>query len=106
MMIGAHEAARRLGVTPSALRKSRARGTGPAYEWQDGRALYDEAVIAAYAHQPRKPGRPLGAKDSRPRVRRQAEVWHELHGAAPDATGDTSSEAFVRALRDEWPAAE
>lgn len=25
-----------------------------------------------------------------------------LHGAAPDATGDLSSEAFVRKLRDEW----
>lgn len=102
MMIGAHEAARRLGVTPSALRKSRARGTGPAYEWQDGRALYDEAVIAAYVHQPRKPGRPMGAKDSRPRKRR-GDVWHALHGAEPDATGETSSEAFGRALRDEWP---
>lgn len=71
MMIGAHEAARRLGVTPAAMRRWRALGMGPPYEWHDGRARYDEAVIAAYVHQPRKPGRPKGAKDGRPRGRRE-----------------------------------
>lgn len=71
MMIGAHEAARRLGVTPAAMRRWRALGMGPPYEWQDGRARYDEAVIAAYVHAPRKPGRPKGSRDSQPRVRRE-----------------------------------
>lgn len=71
-MIGAHEAAAMLGVAPCTLRKWRALGIGPAFEWREGRARYDEAVIAAYVHHPRKPGRPKGAKDSRPRERRAA----------------------------------
>ena len=29
--------------------------------------------------------------------------WDSLRGTAPDATGETSSEAFVRKMRDEWP---
>jgi hypothetical protein len=29
-------------------------------------------------------------------------TWEDLRGAAPDATGDMSSEAFVRKSRDEW----
>ncbi len=29
--------------------------------------------------------------------------WDELRGVAPDATGDLSSEEFVRNLRAEWP---
>lgn len=28
--------------------------------------------------------------------------WEDLRGCAPDATGNLSSEAFVRQLRDEW----
>ena len=71
MMIGAHEAARRLGVTPAAMRRWRTLGMGPPYEWHNGRAIYDEAAIAAYVHQPRKPGRPKGSRDSQPRVRRE-----------------------------------
>ena len=71
MMIGAHEAARRLGVTAAAMRRWRVLGIGPAYVWQDGRARYAEADIAGYVHQPRKPGRPKGARDSQPRVRRE-----------------------------------
>ena len=71
MMIGAHEAARRLGVTPAAMRRWRALGMGPPYEWHNGRAIYDEAAIASYVHQPRKPGRPKGSRDSQPRVRRE-----------------------------------
>lgn len=72
MMIGAEEAARRLGVTSSAMRRWRKLGLGPPYEWHSGRARYDEAAIAAYVHEPRKPGRPKGSRDSRPRVRRAA----------------------------------
>ena len=29
--------------------------------------------------------------------------WDDLRGQAQDATGSLSSEAFIRALRDEWP---
>ena len=29
-------------------------------------------------------------------------AWEELRGRAPDATGNLSSEAFVRELRDGW----
>jgi hypothetical protein len=29
--------------------------------------------------------------------------WPDIRGIAPDATGDLSSEDFVRQLRDEWP---
>lgn len=28
--------------------------------------------------------------------------WDDLRGVAPDATGDLSSEAFIRKQRDEW----
>jgi len=49
MMIGAEEAARRLGVTSSAMRRWRKLGLGPPYEWHCGRARYDEAAIAARA---------------------------------------------------------
>jgi hypothetical protein len=28
--------------------------------------------------------------------------WESLRGVAPDATGDLSSEAFIRQQRDEW----
>lgn len=28
--------------------------------------------------------------------------WDDVRGVAPDATGDLSSEEFVRQLRDEW----
>lgn len=31
------------------------------------------------------------------------DAWDVLRGCAPDATGDLSSEAFIRKLRDEWP---
>lgn len=30
-------------------------------------------------------------------------VFESLKGSAPDATGDLSSEEFVRKIRDEWP---
>lgn len=30
-------------------------------------------------------------------------TWEDLRGAAPDATGELSSEAFVRELRNDWP---
>lgn len=72
MMIDTREAARRLGVGASTLRTWRTRGIGPAYVRDAGTVLYDEAVIAAYVHQPRKPGRPKGSRDSQPRVRRAA----------------------------------
>jgi hypothetical protein len=29
--------------------------------------------------------------------------WEDLRGCAPDATGNLSSEDFVRGLRDDWP---
>jgi hypothetical protein len=29
-------------------------------------------------------------------------TWDDLRGRAPDATGELSSEAFVRELRDGW----
>lgn len=29
--------------------------------------------------------------------------WDDVRGIAPDATGDLSSEEFIRRLRDEWP---
>lgn len=28
--------------------------------------------------------------------------WDDVRGIAPNATGDLSSEAFVRAMRDDW----
>ena len=48
------------------------------------------------------------ARDECPRLRARAFLakwsdWDSLRGTAPDATGDTSSEAFVREMRDEWP---
>jgi hypothetical protein len=36
-------------------------------------------------------------------TRRKNPDWNDLLGIAPDATGDLSSEQFVRNLRDEWP---
>jgi len=71
MMIGAHEAARRLGVTPAAMRRWRTLGMGPPYEWHNGLPPHPRLAIAAYVHQPRKPGRPKGSRDSQPRVRRE-----------------------------------
>ena len=48
------------------------------------------------------------ARDECPRLRARTFLakgsdWDSLRGAAPDATGETSSEAFVRKMRDEWP---
>jgi hypothetical protein len=33
----------------------------------------------------------------------QEGAWPDIRGIAPDATGDLSSEDFVRQMRDEWP---
>ena len=48
------------------------------------------------------------ARDECPRLRARTFLakgsdLDSLRGTAPDATGETSSEAFVRKMRDEWP---
>ena len=32
----------------------------------------------------------------------ESPTWEDLRGSAPEATGNLSSEKFVRKLRDEW----
>lgn len=43
------------------------------------------------------------AEISREEARAKLPDWEDLRGRAPDATGDLSSEDFVRQMRDEWP---
>ena len=43
-----------------------------------------------------------GVKDKIGRKREELPDWEDLRGLAPNATGELSSEAFVRELRDAW----